>query len=521
MRVAYYLALVASVAGAFAAPPIVPGDVRDAVQERVDFGYTPGVVIGVINADGRTTWSYGARSWEDATMPDSTTIYEIASVTKTFTASLLSQMVEAGDVALDDLVSLHLPPSVQMPADGGEQITLEDLATHYSGLPTATPFPECLLFDPENSLAGYEAQEIYDFLAGHTLPRAPGAAFEYSNLGIGLLGHALAYSQGMTYEAILKERVLDPLGMTDTAITLTPEQEARRVPGHGGFVPRPRFVMDELAPAGGLASTVDDLLTYLEHHMGLVADGPLNDALAATHFQRAANPPIGGGIGLAWWRWNLGGGVVQHGGDSIGSAAFIGFRPSTGVGAVVVSNSRRHENAELRDLGFRCLGVIPNVLPTTAPATVPLADQEKYVGRYELAGTELGIGLYRDQLTLISNGIEVTLYARGGRRFTYFDSAGNADFTFIVDSDGESTGATLNQLGQSFPLTRVIGPLQFEAVRVCDEIELRLRAEPLMTYTLEASDDGLSWTAVGEASIRGARYREPIGDGTRLFRLVE
>ena len=516
------LAYGAIAAVASAAPPTVPADVQNAARQRVDLGYTPGMVIGMVNADGRATWSYGAKSWADPAAPDGATIYEIASVSKTFTAALLSQMVEAGDVALTDRVVDLLPPGTQMPANGGETITLEDLATHYSGLPTMNPLPMCALFQPENGLAGFAAEDIYDYLAGFTLPRAPGAEFEYSNMGIGLLGHALAVSQGQSYEALLKQRVLDPLGMSDTAITLTPAQDARRAPGHGGFVERPRFVMDELAPAGGLASTLDDLLTYLEHNMGLIEGGPLNEALAATHGWRAANPAIGGGIGLVWWRWNFGGGVVQHGGDSVGSAAFVGFRPSTGVGVVVLSNARRHENAELDDLGLRSLGAVPGVLPTTAPANIPLSQKRTYVGRYrfsspEFGSTEFGVGLVRDELTLITNGIEVSIYPRGGRRFTYYDIFGNADFTFAADG----SGATLDQFGQSFALTRTTGPPELSAARVCDEIELTFRAEPLVDYLLQGSSDGQNWTDLGPALLTGPRYREPIGPGARVFRVVE
>ncbi len=509
---------IALLSGALAAPPVVPADASAAAQRRVDLGYTPGLVIGLVNADGRTTWSYGGRSWSDPTPPDGGTVYEIASVTKTFTAALLAQMVGVGEVALDDPVALYLPAGTAMPANGGEAITLEQLATHHSGLPATTPPPACAVFQPESPLAGYGPEEIEAFLAGHTLARAPGEAFEYSNFGIALLGHALARSRGMGFEALLRERVLDPLGMADTAITLTPALEARRAPGHGGYVERSPFVMDGLAPAGGLVSTLDDMLTYLEHQMGLAGGGALGDALATTHVYRAPNPGIGG-VGLAWWLWQSLG-VVQHSGDSTGSAAFIGFHPGTGVGAVVLSNARRHENAEVLDLGLRCLGAIPGVLPTTAPASVAAALKQSYTGRYRLGASEVGIGLVRGELTLITNGIEATLYPRGPRRFTYFDAAGNADITFAVDG-GEVTGASLMQFGATHLLEKKSGPPELAARRVCDEIELEFRGEPLASYVLEASDDGETWSVVGAASARGPRYREPIAGGPRVFRVVE
>lgn len=506
-----------------AAAPVVPSDVWAALQRRVDLEYTPGMIIGMVNADGRTIAGYGARSWDDATLPDGDTIYEIASVSKTFTATLLAQMVEAGDVALDDLVSDLLPATVTMPV-GGESITLEDLATHYSGLPGAQPPPECVFVDGSNSLAGYTPESMYEFLASYTMPRAPGVAFEYSNFAIGLLGHALGVSQGMSYEALLKERVLDPLGMSDTGITLNAEQETRRAPAHAGYIERPRFVMDELAPAGGLASSMNDMLTYLEHHMGLAAGSPLSSSMATTHGSRASMPPISGipmNIGLTWWRWGLGSGVVQHGGDSIGSATFAGFYPGSGVGVVVMSNTRRHEFAEVRDLGLRALGVIPGVIPTDPPVSVPLAEKMNYVGRYQLAGTEFGFGLVNDQLTLLSSGVEVTLYPQGGRRFDYLDIGGTAQMTFSVDGGGSATGMTLVQFGQTLPFTRVIGPPILNVRRDCDTFEVSLRAEPLADYILQSSTDGEVWNAIGPWSVKHPPHREPIGTGTRLFRLAE
>lgn len=517
--VAALATLIALPAPLAAAPPVIPRDVQASVQRRVAYGYTPSVTIGMVNADGRTTWSHGTRSWDDPTPADESTLYEIASVTKTFTAVLLAQMQQAGDVELADLVSTHLPENATLPASPGEAITLEHLATHHSGLPTLNPFPACVFIDNANPFAHSSEQWLYEFLAGFELTRAPGDAFEYSNTGIGLLGIALSHAGNAPFETLLKERVLTPLGMADTTITLTPEQQTRRAPGHAGYVQRPQFDMDDLAPAGGLLSTADDMLTYLEHNMALVPDSPLTAAMQESHQPRRDGIPLGEidtRIGLVWWLWDLGDGIVQHGGDALGSAAFLAFRPSTGTGAVVLSNNRRHRYTDVRELGLRCLGLVPNLSPTDRPANLSSTEKSRYIGRYQFEGTEIAIGTVNDELTLLSNGVEATIYPVGSRRLAYYDAVTEAQLTF--SSDGSSI--SLNQGGQNFRLPKITTPPFVRIGRDCDDIVLQLLGEPEQTYTLQRSTDGRTWSDVSAWSLRDPPYREPAAAGSHLFRLA-
>ncbi len=115
---------------------------------------------------------------------------------------------------LDAPVSTCLPAGTRVPQHGGKQITFIDLATHTSGLPLR---PTNLASQTAlNKYAGYTVEQLYQGLATFELPRDPGAAFEYSNWGFGLLGNALGHCAGKSYEALLAERVTRPLGMRDT-----------------------------------------------------------------------------------------------------------------------------------------------------------------------------------------------------------------------------------------------------------------------------------------------------------------
>lgn len=184
-----------------------------------------GMVVGVIDPKGRRVISYGSLANGDARPLDGDTVFEIGSITKVFTSLVLMEMAEKGEVSVTDSVSKYLPVNVKVPERNGRSITLRDLATHRSGLPVEPP-------GRRGPLDGYTVEQLYDFLSHYQLARDIGSQFEYSNLGVGLLGYALSLRAGMSYEQLLKARVLEPLGMKDTGITLSPGMKARLAGGH-------------------------------------------------------------------------------------------------------------------------------------------------------------------------------------------------------------------------------------------------------------------------------------------------
>ncbi|MGC2299472.1 MAG: serine hydrolase, partial [Acidobacteriaceae bacterium] len=210
-----------------------------------------GVSIAVVEHGVRRVFSYGAAK------PDS--IFEIGSITKTFTGLILSQMVEQGKVKFDEPVRGLLPPgTVEKPA--GAEITLLDLATQHSGLPR---MPDNFKpVDGENPYADYHAADLYAYLAKHGVAKPDKTEFLYSNLGFGLLGQALSVRAAKPYPALLQEEVLGPLGMRDTSIALTAAQQARFIPGHtADHKPAHAWDLDAFAGAGAIRSTAPDMLT--------------------------------------------------------------------------------------------------------------------------------------------------------------------------------------------------------------------------------------------------------------------
>jgi CubicO group peptidase (beta-lactamase class C family) len=310
----------------------------------VEDGVTPGIVLGVLEADGTTRVVSHGSGGPGTRALGPLSEFEIGSLTKTFTAALLARMVDDGTVRLDDPVSKYLPDSVTVPARDGREITLRDLATHTSGLPRVPD--DYAPPDPMDPYADYTVDMLYEFLSGYTLPRAPGAQYEYSNLGYGLLGHALARAAGTTFRALLRERVLDPLGMRMTVYA--PEGDAAEwmTRGYDGDVVPHWSGTEAIDGAGGLVSNAADMLTWLKANVGL-ADDSLERAMRTAHEVRVPRGPPGAGIGFSWTTVVVPGKspLVTHNGGTGGYRSMVALDPEHGRATVVLANTSNFDDA--------------------------------------------------------------------------------------------------------------------------------------------------------------------------------
>ena len=319
--------------------PLTESQIRTLLAEFVDEDrQSVGVVVGATSAEGRVVVGYGHLSTDDPTAPDGDTVFEIGSITKVFTATVLADLVAEKELGLDTTVQSVLGDEVSMPTRDGAQITLGHLATHSSGLPRLPDNFDPA--DPTNPYADYTVDDLYDFLSSHKLARGIDETVEYSNVGYGLLGHALALGAGTDYETLIAERVLEPLQMSDTAIELTPALRERLAPGHDGQLrPAANWDLPVLAGAGALRSTVNDLLAFLEANLGQ-GPSPLRQAMEHARTPQRSDPALGMDIGLGWITTHEGDReFVWHNGGTGGYASFIGFDAQTGEGIVILSNS--------------------------------------------------------------------------------------------------------------------------------------------------------------------------------------
>ncbi len=423
------------------------------LTERIARGGSTGLVLGVLEQGAPRVVAAGL--WDGPGSPalDGATGFEIGSVSKVFTTTLLGEMVARGEVSLDDPIQKYLPDSVRAPSKDGKAITLLDLATQSSGLPR---LPSNLdLTRADNPYAHYGVQELYAFLSTYSLPREPGASYEYSNLGVGLLGHLLARRLGRSYEEAVTERMLDPLGMHDTRITLTPALRARLVGGHGvDLEPVPSWDFDVLAGAGGWHSTAADMLRFLGAQLHPPA-GSLGEGIKLAIVPRRNTGSPGLRIGLGWHVVVRGEDqIVWHNGQTAGYHSFIGFRPSTGANVLILSDAA----ADIDDLGLHVLD------PSVPVRDLPPAHQvvavspdvlRQLVGSYQLAPAfAIEVTLNGDKLfARPTNQPAFRLFPESESRF--FLKGVNAAVSFVRDSSGAVTGLVLHQGGQDSPGKKV------------------------------------------------------------------
>ena len=298
-----------------------------------------GLVIGVMDHGQRRIFAYGTAK------PDS--IFEIGSITKTFTGLVLAQMVVQKKVTLDTPIRTLLPGGVVAKPQGPE-ITLADLATQHSGLPR---MPDN--FKPQNPVnpyADYHAVQLQEFIAKHGVAKPANAAFLYSNLGFGLLGYGLSLRAGVPYGQLLSNEVTGPLHMSDTGVTLSPAQRARLIQGYDyNFDPTPAWDLDAFAGAGAIKSTAADMLTYLDANLhpdkyaaiATVDYSPASTLPAAVELdhQVRANVNVNGDskIALAWFV-NPKTGSYSHSGGTGGYRSLAGFNPAQDRAIVVLYN---------------------------------------------------------------------------------------------------------------------------------------------------------------------------------------
>jgi CubicO group peptidase (beta-lactamase class C family) len=416
-----------------------------------------GIVVGLLEPDGSTRILAWGDPGPGQPPLDETSVFEIGSVTKVFTAALLAGMVQRREVALDDPVQKYLPAGVTMPTRGGKQITLAMLSEQTSGLPRLpSNFKPA---DTSNPYADYTVQQLYEFLSGYTLPRDPGTSYEYSNIGVGLLGHVLALRAGKSYEELLRERIWEPLGMSSTAITLSPRLRAHLAFGHdpsGAVVPN--WDLPTLAGAGAIRSTAADMLKFLSAQLHRER-GPLEKAMALTHKERASAGSAEMGIGLGWHlRHRNGDDIVWHNSGTGGYRSFAGFRPTAGTAVVVLTNSGG-EGAD--DIGFHLLNPAFPLTPAPAPrkqyTAIRLAAEvlERYVGTYELA-PQFQIVVTREGDALFAQPTgqgRIRLWPHAETEF--FIREVDAQVSFVRDAGGKTPSLVLHQGGRDVPGKKV------------------------------------------------------------------
>jgi CubicO group peptidase (beta-lactamase class C family) len=357
-----------------------------ATRERV-----PGATLGIWAGGRETLAAHGVLSTATgvSTTPDS--LFQIGSITKVWTATMIMQLAEEGRLTLDTTIADVLPGARLGEPDGSGEITVGHLLTHTSGL-------EGDIFNDTGRGADSVERYVADLSqAPRTFP--PGAAYSYCNSGFTVLGRVIEVLDGREWDESLRQRLVRPLGLTQT-VTLPEEALLHRAAvGHRSHPHRDEPVTTwglfrSAGPAGVITASAHDLLTFARMHLdaGLAPDGTRllgQAAVAAMQQPRAQIPTIGeagSAAGLAWrlGRWS-GQPVIGHDGGTIGQTAHLRVAPRTGMAACLLTNAASSERL-FTELFAEVFGEFAGVSPPPAPepaAQPPDLDPARHTGRYE------------------------------------------------------------------------------------------------------------------------------------------
>lgn len=315
------------------------------IQKYVRGTSAPSIAVGIVHGDELVfATAVGLADLSTGTPATVDTLYEIGSVTKTFTATLLAMLVDEGRLQLDDPVAPFLPTDHDISNQPalGDTITFRQLATHTSGLDRDAPNFALIFFGDHD----FDADDLLLAAGSSPLLFSPGSGRSYSNLGYALLGLALENCDGQPYDAMLQSRILSPLGMTHTYVADRPEDFVGVASGYLNFLaswPVPPIPSGELSPAGAIVSNIPDMARYLSANLR-AAD--TNDASRLSTAMRTAltlrvGPACGTSQALGWQTRDDAQftGILWHGGVVNGQSAFVAIAPDANTGVVVLTNS--------------------------------------------------------------------------------------------------------------------------------------------------------------------------------------
>lgn len=428
-------------------PFLTDEEILDILQGQLAIRAGVGYVVGLIDTEGRERVIACGDPGPGMLALDGDSVFEIGSITKTFTGTLLADLVLRGDVDLDTPIRHYLPERIRIPSYNGKEITLLHLATHTSGLPGIPT--NIIMRSYEDPYSDYTTDLMLQFLADYELTREIGSLWEYSNLGVALLGYILELRSGMRYEELLTERILTPLGMTMSGITLSPAMSAHLALGHDqqGNVASP-WHLGAMVPAGALHSTVIDILRYARANL-LTDETPLGRAM---QFAQQSRPLPEGrwskNYGLTWVITDSGY-HHWHTGGTGGYRTILIIRKDQQWAVVILGNT----NDELADIAWHL--VDRNVALTPTPIwkpreAIPITAEElaPYPGEYIYANDpSLGMDAgHAIQITLDGEGLiydsgnwgKFSIYAVGEDEFCFRKYP--VTITFQRNESGEVTG---------------------------------------------------------------------------------
>ena len=385
----------------------------------------PGIAYGII-VDGALVHvgTHGLREINSRSPIDTTTVFRIASMTKSFTALAILQLRDAGKLNLDDPAEKYVPElvSLRYPTTDAPKITIRHLLTHSEGFPEDNPWGD-------QQLAATEAQMSEMIRKGIPFSTSPGTAYEYSNFGFAILGRIVTNLSGMTYDRYIRERVLRPLGMNVTTMEARSVPPARLAHGYrvqdGQWLEEPQLPDGSFGPMGGMLTSISDLSKWV----GLMLDAwPPRSGQESSVLRRASLREMqqiwryngvslardtitsaitmsagGYGYGLGVRQTCLFRAIVAHSGGLPGFGSVMRWLPDYGVGIVALGNRTYTPWGGVTDQALRILAETGGLVPRAPQPPPVLLLRQDQVSRLvmnwneSLADSLAAMNLYLDE----------------------------------------------------------------------------------------------------------------------------
>lgn len=301
-------------------------------------GNAQGLAVAIIHKNKINTFFYGETDKGNNKLPDANTLFEIGSISKTFTASLLADMVNKGLINLEDSIAKFLPDSIAQNPDI-QKITFKSLVNHTSGLPRlADNWNKGPKFSMDDPYAFYDRKQLFTYLKNYQAKGDPETEYAYSNLGFGLLAELISIIQKKPYMQLVKESILVPLEMANTSDKVDPKNKNIAPPHNKEGTKVPFWNFQAMAGAGALKSSLNDMLRYTIAQL-TYPETDIQKAMNLTKQFTFFVPP-NSDIGMAWHMNMLEGMTYYwHNGGTAGSSSFIGFVPDEKSVVIILSNS--------------------------------------------------------------------------------------------------------------------------------------------------------------------------------------
>ena len=399
------------------------------------------------------TRSYGQMSEADKTKPDADTIYEIGSISKVFTGILLADAVEQEKVKLDQTLGTLVEGLAETDEEIANSITLQHLSHHMSGLPRmpANMAPA----DPNNPFDGYDRKMLQEYLKSTVTISPPGEKYNYSNLGVGLLGDLLSQQAGKSYEQLLAERIFQPLEMKDSSLNVPAEKMKRFAPPHNSTLAKDYcWDFDALAGCGAIRSSVNDMAKFMQANI----DPPENEIGKAINlaWKKSLDAATGhSAMGLGW-TIAADGSTRWHNGRTGGYQTMMLVSRDLDTGVVMLSNTAGSEVDPLAESIFQ-MAVGMEVKPREFVKQVDVDEMfvQRLVGKYRLApGVIIDVVAKGNRMTAQITGQQALSIVPEKETVWRYELV-EAKLVFDVPDEGPATKVTLKQNGRNMVSPRI------------------------------------------------------------------